>query len=208
MGAQELISLKGSMLKEITNQNATVKIIADYLANRQRMRHWTDINRLMTELKHDGHRIDDKAFMEFWEKTMPAKGLGIVAYGRKMKDGTVTNDRFGWHYNLKEIGKSMLSGEDVKLVKVTKPFDTQEYPEVPERQKVVVKLRKSTKNVFVSSQEEIAETKQEETLEITKKNKAEKHVFIFLPSGKKLSLYLDVADTKALFLALTELTTK
>lgn len=105
-------ALNGTTLNEIATATPTAKIVTQKLADRQRLRHVTDISRIRNDLVKDGSRIVDEEYMAYWKQLQNQK-IGNIIYGRKGKP-----NRFEWHYSLKSVAQAALDGKDVQLQKL------------------------------------------------------------------------------------------
>jgi len=110
---QKSITLDGNKLKEIAHRTPTATITATALAERERIRHFSDIARTRSQLVRDGVKIVDSDYMQFWNELQDS-GVGSIIYGTKGKP-----NRFAWHFSLKSVAKSMLEGTDEKVSRVS-----------------------------------------------------------------------------------------
>lgn len=105
-------ALKGTTLNEIATATPTAQIVTQKLADRQRLRHVTDISRIRNDLVKDGERIVDAEYMAYWKQLQTQK-IGNIIYGRKGKP-----NRFEWYYSLKSVAQAALESKDVNLEKL------------------------------------------------------------------------------------------
>lgn len=103
---KEVVVINGRELKQTVDTNSTAHEVIKMLANRERFRRFTDIGRVKFLMSQEGIKLDDDQYLECFKK-LESKGLGSIIYGRNGK-----RDRFEWYYNLKSIGKAILSGSD------------------------------------------------------------------------------------------------
>lgn len=202
MGA---VKLNGEMLKEIGHRNTTTETLALYYAGRERMRHSSDYERLLTEMKRNNYKIVDKDFYSFFQE-LEAKDLGCFIYGRKLNDQNgkeyITPDKFHFYYNFKSLGVSMISGADIEVEEKTPVSATIN----EESYTTTVKLRKAPHNLIAETPfvvvEAIQQTGEEEMPRpVGSKNRKPRStkvsvsaeqirpgrlVYIFLPSGKEV----------------------
>jgi len=109
------VLLEGNKMKEIASASHTATVTINALANRQRLRHSSDITRLRSQLVRNGEKIVEVDYMKFW-KDLEAANVGSIIYGRKNKP-----DRFKWFYNLKSVAKSAMEGSDEEAKQISSP---------------------------------------------------------------------------------------
>jgi hypothetical protein len=90
----------------IANETPTSKAIFKALAERQRFRRRTDLNRLHKTL---GDQITEEEFLSTFKKLQEA-GIGSLIIGRKNNP-----NRFAWNYNLKSVANAALSVDGWEL---------------------------------------------------------------------------------------------
>lgn len=105
----QMETLRGKELKAIADKNDTATRITTALALRNRLRHFSDIGRMKTELKRAGEKIQDNDYNKYWHDLQKA-GLGSIIYGRKN-----VPHRFEWYYNLKLVAQAAIEGKDVTV---------------------------------------------------------------------------------------------
>lgn len=106
--------IKGEILKKVANASETAGIITLELALRKRLRHFSDINRLKTELIRAGKKIVDRDYNQFW-KDLEKTGVGSIIYSRSGKA-----PRFEWFYSLKKVTTAAIDGVDIEGYKKDK----------------------------------------------------------------------------------------
>lgn len=134
--------LSGKVLKTIAEKSPTATRVTMSLALRARLRHFSDVNRIKSELVRAGEKIVDADFNQYW-KDLDKAGVGSIIYGRKGK-----STRFEWFYSLKSVAKAAIEGKDldesrivpkkgVKVILKKNPINTItfETPEVKEKAK-------------------------------------------------------------------------
>jgi hypothetical protein len=165
----QTVTLDGKKLQQIANASHSATVAITALALRERLRHFSDINRTKTQLIREGEKIVDSDYMKMW-KDLQEAGVGSIVYGRKGKP-----DRFEWHYSLKKVAKSALEGTNEEVHKL-----------VPEKKSA--KQAKPTKVIRrkLSVEEKSQRANQSDAMNIGN----EKLVFIPLRKGFNLEFTL------------------
>lgn len=105
--------LNGQMLSSIASASDTALTITKTLANRERIRHVTDISRVRNELVKSGKRIVDEEYMAYW-KSLQKEKIGTIIFGRGGKP-----NRFAWHYSLKSVAQAANEGKDIEAKQIS-----------------------------------------------------------------------------------------
>lgn len=108
----QTVTLNGKQLHGIAHASHTATVTITALALRERLRHFSDINRTKTQLIRQGEKIVDSDYSQMW-KDLQAAGVGSIIYGRRGKP-----DRFEWHYSLKKVAKAALEGTNEEVQKL------------------------------------------------------------------------------------------
>ncbi len=103
------VILNGSKLYAIAHASTTAEIVNTHLALRDRIRTFSDIARLRTELVRSGEKIIEKDYFAYWKGQEDA-GMGVIVYARKGK-----LSKFQWHYSMKEVALVGMNGKDEKI---------------------------------------------------------------------------------------------
>lgn len=135
MTIQETQVLQGTKLNQVATETATAHEVALSLAGRQRLRHFSDVNRMRVNLIRSGKQIVEKDYMTFWQG-LEGMGIGTLIYPRS-KNKPV---RFEWHYSLKAVSKAMVEGVDQAADKIV--FAKPKAKAAPKAAKTEVKTQK------------------------------------------------------------------
>lgn len=112
--------LRGTQIQAVATKTPTAHEVGLALAERQRLRHFSDVSRMRTQLIRAGKQIVEKDYMAFWEG-LQSIGAGTLVFPRTKNKPII----FQWHYNLKSIAKAMVEGTDEKFEKITAPVKRQ-----------------------------------------------------------------------------------
>lgn len=114
-----MVTVNQDRLKEIAHSTPTAVVTMTALALRERTRNSSDITRTRRELQSQGERIVDEDYMRLWKDLQDA-GYGSIIFGRRGK-----NDRFEWHYSLKQVAQTAIGGNKGAALE---PIQTKEAP--------------------------------------------------------------------------------
>lgn len=107
-----VVTLDGKYLKTIAHSSDTAKAVLKALAGRERLRHFSDIARTKAQLLAEGLKVIDSEYMQLW-KDLQAANVGSIVYGRRGNPS-----RFEWHYNLKTVADTALSGKNAQAARL------------------------------------------------------------------------------------------
>lgn len=140
----QLTTLNGTELNKIAHSSPTAEITMTALALRQRVRHYSDINRTRNLLMNHGEKIVDSDFQQLFNDLEKA-GIGVIIRGRKGKP-----DRFEWYYSLKSVAKAALnkSDEKVEKIQVKAPKQVQE-PKKNENEPIKTPIQASKREILI-----------------------------------------------------------
>lgn len=110
--SNSIVTLNGTELNKIAHSSPTAEIAMTAFALRERVRHFSDLNRTRNMLMNKGEKIVDSDYIQLF-KDLEKSGVGVIIYGRKNKP-----DRFEWYYSLKTIAKAALNKTDEKAVPI------------------------------------------------------------------------------------------
>lgn len=109
---QQSIVLNSEKLRSISHASHTAEVTITALAMRERLRHFSDIQRTRNTLIRKGEKIVDADYMAFW-KGLAAAGVGIIVNDRKGNPS-----RFEWYFSMKKVAQAALEGKDVTANRV------------------------------------------------------------------------------------------
>lgn len=105
----EIKLISGNRLHKVIKENKTADNLAHFLAARDRIRGFTDLQRLnMDAVRDEKFDIDEKQSLAFF-KALEAEGVGSIVHPRELGGRA----RFMWKYDMRKVCTAAIDGKDV-----------------------------------------------------------------------------------------------
>jgi hypothetical protein len=108
-------TIHGKELHKLVEHSQTADALATSLAMRHRTRGFTNIRRLLVELKHQGFNVVEKEAEEFFA-ALQKDGCGVIVRSRRYG----VPARFLWKFDMRRVAAAVIAGQDTPAEELPK----------------------------------------------------------------------------------------